>query len=53
MARRFQNTALSVATERMLDAEDAGDYLTAVYWAKQRARIIALLVRRKHRGCER
>jgi hypothetical protein len=29
-----------VVTERMLDAEDAGDFVAAAYWAAVRARVI-------------
>ncbi|MFF1634156.1 hypothetical protein [Leifsonia sp. NPDC058248] len=31
---------LLVVTERMLDAEDAGDFVAAAYWAAVRARVI-------------
>jgi hypothetical protein len=34
------STALIVVTERMLDAEDAGDFVAAAYWAAVRARVI-------------
>jgi hypothetical protein len=32
--------ALIVVTERMLDAEDSGDFIAAAYWAAVRARVI-------------
>ncbi|GAA1446167.1 hypothetical protein [Leifsonia poae] len=32
--------ALVVVTDRMLNAEEAGDYVAAVYWAAVRARVI-------------
>jgi hypothetical protein len=34
------STALIVVTERMLDAEDAGDFVAAAYWAAVRTRVI-------------
>jgi hypothetical protein len=34
------STALMVVTQRMLAAEDAGDFVAAAYWAAVRARVI-------------
>ena len=34
------STALKVVTDRMLDAEEAGDFIAAAYWAAVRERVI-------------
>ena len=34
------STALIVVTERMLDAEENGDFVAAAYWAAVRTRVI-------------
>ncbi|MFF1877920.1 hypothetical protein [Leifsonia sp. NPDC058230] len=34
------NMALIVVTERMLEAEDAGNFVAAAYWAAVRARVL-------------
>ncbi len=38
---KAKRNGLEYATNKMLSAEDAGDYTTAVYWANARDRLIA------------
>lgn len=41
VGKRYWVTAVQVATERMLDAEEAGEFVSAIYWADVRDRVIA------------
>ncbi len=43
MPKHLTPRALAVATERMLNAEDRGDYLDAIHWANIRDRILTKL----------
>jgi hypothetical protein len=44
--------ALIVVTERMLDAEDSGDFVAAAYWAAVRARVLIRIGRELSRPGE-